>query len=159
MLLLTPKLFYYPIIFIFNENSTYGRKSLLEVIRQNIAGWCQQTFCFHKFVDNILQCNVLPLLLNQTFLPIIWRWSNGIKSRLPFKIFSTLHCTYYLFELQQVHSNNIVMGPKVFIKYAKNIYIFKVLYCWKSEKVMAKYRHIINMTSKKRKRSIFHGFW
>ena len=39
------------IIHTFSENSNYGRESLLEVIRQNIAGWCQQTFCFQKFVD------------------------------------------------------------------------------------------------------------
>ena len=25
-------------------------------LRQNIAGWCQQTFCFQKFVDNTQQC-------------------------------------------------------------------------------------------------------
>ena len=28
----------------------------LEVIRQNIVGGCQQTFCFQKFVDNTQQC-------------------------------------------------------------------------------------------------------
>ena len=32
------------ITFTFIKNSNYGRKSLLEMIRQNIAGWCQQTF-------------------------------------------------------------------------------------------------------------------
>ena len=31
-------------------------ESLLEVIRQNIAGWCRQNFCFQKFVDNPWQC-------------------------------------------------------------------------------------------------------
>ena len=35
------------------------RERLLEVIRQNIAGWCQQTSCFHKFVENIQQCFAL----------------------------------------------------------------------------------------------------
>ena len=44
------------------------------------------------FVDNA--SNVLPLHLKQTFLPIIWIFteseSDCIKSRLPFKIFSTL---------------------------------------------------------------------
>ena len=37
--------------------------------------------------------NVLPLRLKQTFLPIIWIFTEGdeIKSRLPFKIFFTLH--------------------------------------------------------------------
>ena len=49
-----------------------GGKSLLEVIRQNIAGWCQQTFCFEKFVDNAQQCFAFT----------------------PFKIFSTLHSKY-----------------------------------------------------------------
>ena len=38
--------------------------------------------------------NVLPLHLKQTFLPIIWIFTegegDGINSRLPFKIFSTL---------------------------------------------------------------------
>ena len=37
--------------------------------------------------------NVLPLHLKQTFRPIIWIFTEGdeIESRLPFKIFSTLH--------------------------------------------------------------------
>ena len=37
--------------------------------------------------------NVLPLHLKQPFLPIIWIFNEGdeIESRLPFKIFSTLH--------------------------------------------------------------------
>ena len=33
-----------PITFTFSENSNYWQENLLEVIRQNIAGWCQQTF-------------------------------------------------------------------------------------------------------------------
>ena len=38
--------------------------------------------------------NVLPLHLKQTFLPIIWIFTEGdeIESRLPIKIFSTLPC-------------------------------------------------------------------
>ena len=42
------------------------------------------------FVDNI--DNVLPLNLKQTFLLTIWIYTegDGNKSRLPFKIFSTL---------------------------------------------------------------------
>ena len=67
-------------------------ESLLEVIRQNIAGWCQQTFCFQKFVDNSQQC--FDFTPQAKFQPIIWIFTDsegdGIKSRLPFKIFSTL---------------------------------------------------------------------
>ena len=33
-----------PITCTFSENSNYWWESLLEVIRQNIAGWCRQTF-------------------------------------------------------------------------------------------------------------------
>ena len=33
------------------ENSNFWRESLLEVIRQNIAWWCQQTFCFEKYLN------------------------------------------------------------------------------------------------------------
>ena len=45
-------------------------------------------------------CNVLPLHLKQTFLPT-WIFTegegDGIKSRLPFKIFSTLSiCSFHL---------------------------------------------------------------
>ena len=45
--------------------------------------------------------NVLPLHLKQTFPPIIWistegNKGDGIKSRLPFKIFSTLNFSLYL---------------------------------------------------------------
>ena len=40
----------------FSENSNYWWDSLLEVIRQNTAGWCQQAFCywFKKSVLSIL---------------------------------------------------------------------------------------------------------
>ena len=52
-------------------------ESLLEVIRQKIAGWSQQTFCL--------------FYLKQTFLPIIWIFTEGegIESRL-ILTFSTL---------------------------------------------------------------------
>ena len=45
-----------PITLTFSENSNYWQESLLEVIRQIIAGGCQQTFCSQKFVDNAQQC-------------------------------------------------------------------------------------------------------
>ena len=76
----------------FSANSNKWQESFLEVIRQNIVEWCQQTFCFQKFVDNAQQ--VLPLRLKQTFHPIIWIFTEGKgdrnESRLPFKIFSAL---------------------------------------------------------------------
>ena len=81
-----------PITFTFSENSNYWRESVLEVIRQKIARWCQQTCCFQKFVDNAQQC--FALHLKQTFPPIIWTFTEDegdrIESRLPFEIFSTL---------------------------------------------------------------------
>ena len=43
-----------PITFTFSENSNYWQESLLEAIRQNIAGHCQQTFCFRKFLRYFL---------------------------------------------------------------------------------------------------------
>ena len=41
--------------------------------------------------------NVLPLHLKQTFLPIIWIFTegDGIESRIPFKIFSTLPSRFW----------------------------------------------------------------
>ena len=64
-----------PITFTFTENSNY---SLLEVIRQNIAGWCQQTFCFQRFVDNAQQC--FAFTSRATFpahnLNFRWKWLN-----------------------------------------------------------------------------------
>ena len=39
-----------------NENSNYWRESLFEVIKQNIAGWSQQTFCSQMFVGISQQC-------------------------------------------------------------------------------------------------------
>ena len=35
----------------FNESSNYGQKSLLEVLRRNIDGHCEQTFENKKFMD------------------------------------------------------------------------------------------------------------
>ena len=40
----------------FSANSNYCRESLLEVRRQNIAGHCQETFKYKKFVDITEQC-------------------------------------------------------------------------------------------------------
>ena len=40
----------------FSENLNYWQDILLEVIRQNIAEGCQQTFENNKFVDNAQQC-------------------------------------------------------------------------------------------------------
>ena len=75
-----------PITFTFSKNSNHWWKSLLEVIRQNIAGWCQKLLM-------TTPSNVLPSHLKQTFPPIIWIFTegggDGIQSRLPFKIFST----------------------------------------------------------------------
>ena len=48
-----------PITFTFSENSNFGRESLLEMERQNIAGHCQQTFENKKFVDISQQCFAL----------------------------------------------------------------------------------------------------
>ena len=71
-----------PITFTFSENSNYWHESLLEVIRQNIADGCQQTFCFQSLLT--LPSNVLPLHLKQTFLSVIWIFTEGevIKSKL-----------------------------------------------------------------------------
>jgi hypothetical protein len=73
----------------FSENSNYWQESLMEVIRQNIAGWCQQTLCIKKFVDNSQQCFAFT---HQANFPAHnlnfhwrWRWIQAI-----FKIFSTL---------------------------------------------------------------------
>ena len=40
----------------FSENSNYGRESLFEVLRQNIAGLCLQTFENKKVVDITQKC-------------------------------------------------------------------------------------------------------
>ena len=73
--------------FTFSKNSNYGRKSL---IRQNFDGWCQQTFCYQKFVDNAQQCFAFTRQANfpTHYLNFYWRWWDRIQAT--FKIFSTL---------------------------------------------------------------------
>ena len=77
------------------------------------------TFIFNLVFKSLLTtpCNVLPLHLKQTFPPIIWIFTegegDGIKSRLPFKIFSTLHvimgqlkrwgCFFLIFVMSKVN--------------------------------------------------------
>ena len=76
-----------PITFTFSENSNYGRerckvKKLLGVVNKLL-----------KTKSSLrIPSNVLPFCHKQTFPPIIWIFTEGdeIKSRLPFKIFSTL---------------------------------------------------------------------
>ena len=48
-----------PITFVFSANSNHWQESLFEVIRQNIAGWCQQPLCFQTFDDDAQQCFAL----------------------------------------------------------------------------------------------------
>ena len=80
-----------PIAFTFSENSTYCQKSLLE--GKTLLDDVNKLFVFKSLVT--MPSNVLPLHLKQTFPPIIWIFNadedDGIESRLPFKIFSTLH--------------------------------------------------------------------
>ena len=74
-----------------------------------MLGDVNKLFVFKSLLT--MPSNVLPLHLKQTFPPIIWIFTegegDGIKSRLPFEIFSTLH--YYTkrksFELFTVSRN------------------------------------------------------
>ena len=59
----------------FSESSNYWRESLLEVIRQNIAWRCQQTF-FLKFVDNAQQCFAFITQVNFLGHNLNFVWSN-----------------------------------------------------------------------------------
>jgi hypothetical protein len=68
------------IFMVFSEKLNFNKA-------KNIFGWCQQTLL-------TTPNNVLHLHLKQNFLPIFWIFTEDegdeIKSRLPFKIFSTL---------------------------------------------------------------------
>ena len=66
--------------------SNYERESWLEVKRQNIAGYLQQSFCSTKFVDNT-QPSLAKEMKKKSNV------HNSLKvmgSNLPFEIFSTL---------------------------------------------------------------------
>ena len=82
------------ITFTFSENSNYGRESLLEVERQNIARLCQQTFENKKFVDITQQCFAfLPQVnfpANNLNFQWRWRWWDQIHT-----IFLNLFCFAY----------------------------------------------------------------
>ena len=67
-----------------------GKVYLRYLIRQNIAGWCQQPFCFQKFVDNSLQCFTFT---TQTNFPahnfnFHWRWWDWIQATFYFLFFT-----------------------------------------------------------------------
>ena len=60
-------------------------KFLFSFFWLNIAGHCQQTFLYKKIVDDSQQCLAKKFKCSQLLE------GDRIKSRLPFKIFSTLH--------------------------------------------------------------------
>ena len=73
----------------------------LHSVKQTILlRWCQQTFENKSLLTT--PSNVLPYYLKQTFPLIIWIFTegeeDGIKSRLPYKTFSTLnlYCLKYI---------------------------------------------------------------
>ena len=51
-------------------------------MRQNIAGWCQQTFCFQNFVDNAQQCFACTPQTNfpAHSLNFHWRWWDRLQA-------------------------------------------------------------------------------
>ena len=63
---------------------------LFEIIRQNIARWCQKTFYFQKFSDNAQQCYAFTPQANFPAHDLNFHWGWRIESSLPFKILSTL---------------------------------------------------------------------
>ena len=70
-----------------------GEKVCLRCKGKTLLGVVYKLFVFKSLLTT--PSNVLPLLLNQTFPPIIWIFTesegDGIETRLPFKIFSTLN--------------------------------------------------------------------
>ena len=80
-------------------------ESLLEVIRQNIAGWFQHTFCFQKFINNIQQCFAFTPQENFSahYLNFHWRWWDRIQATFwnifyftLIRIFVFIFCTVIL---------------------------------------------------------------
>ena len=86
--------------------------------------------------------NVLPLHLKQTFPPIIWIFTegkgDGIKFRLPFKIFSTLQvCNLLLIQFARVNKHSKIF-TRISLLYINNFVIFIYLFkierrVWKKE--------------------------
>ena len=74
--------------------------------------------------------NVLPFHLNQTFLHIIWIFTEGeeVESRLPFKIFCTL-CTDFIILLLMRQKLRRWQNAKLQIKQSKEpkICIYQLL--------------------------------
>ena len=73
-----------PITFTISENSNHWRENLLEVMRQNIAGWFQEAFWFLTFIANAQQCFAFTPQANfpthNLNLQWRWRWWNQIQA-------------------------------------------------------------------------------
>ena len=67
---------------------------------QCIAGCCQQTFGYKKFVNNSQQCFVFTHQANFPAHDLIFTEDEGdeFESRLPFRIFSTLIVSLFLYD-------------------------------------------------------------
>ena len=64
---------------------------MLEVIRQNFAGRCQQNFENKKFVDiTLITCLITSHKLSHQYFEFSMKVNDGIESRLSSYIFSTL---------------------------------------------------------------------
>ena len=73
--------------------------------------------------------NVLPLRLKQTFPPIIWIFTEGdeIKSRLPFKIFSTLMLWAWML-WTWISWINVTQFPKMCGSFIAQVHLTDFLY-------------------------------
>jgi hypothetical protein len=83
-----------------NENSNHCWESLLEVIGQNIAGHCQQTFENKKFVDTTQQCFAFTPKTNFPANNLNFHFQSEddeIEPRLSSKIFTDNDKIYFFY--------------------------------------------------------------
>ena len=75
-------------------------------MRQNIAGWNQQKFCFQKFVDNAQLCFAFTPQENFPAHNFIFTEGDGdgIQSRLPFKFL------YFITAISNFSCQNFLNG-------------------------------------------------
>ena len=73
----------------FDSSNSKTNPLLLKGIRQNIAGWCKQTFCIQKFVDNVQQYFALCPQVNFSANDLHFHWCDQIQATF-YLFFSTL---------------------------------------------------------------------
>ena len=125
-----------------------------------MAGWCQQTFCFQKFVDNAQQCFAFTPQTNFSAHNLNfhkrWRWWDQIQATFQNRLYLKSHIYYSLVDRRGLDGCSLVM---LSLQSLSLNWIFKYVYHWNSHMEFYKKCYLCCLTILCTFRPWLYSYW